>query len=180
MIAAAIAFVLGKRWMFIAAIVLALLGAIGVQTVRLSAAHTSYAQLQTKYAQLETTIANERRARAEQRTKDEETARRTEQQLVIQVTDTQREADEKESLLTARVAALTRSLHDRPERPAPGSPVAPASAPEDAHTGAGLYRGDSEFLVRQAATAAQIVIERDACYADYDAAHEALKKGQAK
>jgi hypothetical protein len=149
-----------------------LLAALGVQTVRLASAKTDFAQL-------ETSIAQERQANADQRAKDERTARATEQQLADAAATERKAAHEKERVLASRVADLRDQLRNRPERPSAGSPVAPAASTPAGNTGAGLYREDGEFLTGEAATAAQVAIERDACYVDYNAAREALKR-QAK
>jgi hypothetical protein len=170
----AIKFFLGKYLTAIELVVIALLLAgFGLQTVRLSAA-------KTEFAQLETSIARERQAGAEQRERDERDARTTEQGLFQAASDNRKEANEKQRALAARVADLRSQLRNRPERPAPGSEVAPAACPGSCGTGAGLYREDSTFLVGEAASAAQVGVERDQCRSQYSAAREALSKGQPK
>jgi hypothetical protein len=153
-------------------VIVLLMATVGLQTVRLSAA-------KTEFAQLETSIAKERQANADQRAKDEQIARTTEQQLANAAATERKAAHEKERVLASRVADLRDQLRNRPERPSAGSPVAPAASTPAGNTGAGLYREDGEFLTGEAATAAQVAIERDACYVDYNAAREALKR-QAK
>lgn len=79
--------------------------------------------------------------------------------------------------LNARVATLTRSLSERPERPASnGSVPGSASNAESAQgaTGLGLYREDSEFLLGEAARADEIRIELQSCYRQYDKVKETL------
>jgi hypothetical protein len=71
--------------------------------------------------------------------------------------------------LNARLADALGELRNRPERPAAasgpaGNPPAGASC-----TGAGLYRPDAEFLVREAARADRILAERDYCHDRYEA-----------
>lgn len=72
--------------------------------------------------------------------------------------------------LQRRVVALTHSLRNRPERPAASGDVPAGAAHPVACTGAGLYRSDSEFLVREAARADQLRIDLATCRAAYDAA----------
>lgn len=66
--------------------------------------------------------------------------------------------------INARLADALGRLSDRPARPAadivPANPRTAASG-----TGAGLYREDGQFLAGEAAAAARIAAERDACYA---------------
>lgn len=151
------------------AVVAILLAAIGVQTLRLAESKTDYAELQA-------TVAMERQARAEQYARDVARYRAAEQQLVAKAGEIQEKARANESALRARVADLRDQLRNRPSRPAEGAASAAAASPPVAHTGAGLYREDGEFLAGEAAAAAIIVGERDLCYAQYDAAREALKR----
>lgn len=92
--------------------------------------------------------------------------------------DIQKEKDAKIKTLTGRVAALTRSLSDRPNRPeASGISVNPGTQEsQSGATGAQLYRQDGEFLTREAARAEEIKEELLACYKSYDAAKAALDK----
>ena len=90
----------------------------------------------------------------------------------------QKEKDAKIKTLNARVASLTRSLQERPNRPEP-SGVSNDSRVEETKqgaTGAQLYREDGIFLAREAARAELIKEELLTCYKSYDAAKEALDK----
>lgn len=76
-------------------------------------------------------------------------ARAKEQGLQAQADQIKRNSDEKIALLNRRVSGLVSELRNRPERPASGVPESPGAEPARC-TGAGLYRDDSEFLIRLA------------------------------
>ena len=81
--------------------------------------------------------------------------------------------------LNVRVATLTRSLSERPERPAsngsvPGS-TSNAESTEGA-TGLRLYRPDSIFLTRLSGETAELQTELKACYRQYDEVKDKLDK----
>ncbi len=77
--------------------------------------------------------------------------------------------------LSVQLAAAVGELRKRPQRPDSANNVSKvAGAGPAGCTGAGLYAGDSEFLIRQAATAARITAQRDQCYRLYDKARQAL------
>jgi hypothetical protein len=81
---------------------------------------------------------------------------------------TQRTADENRALADS-VARLSRSLQDRPPRPASGA-VPTGAADAVACTGASLHREDGEFLVREAARADTYRLQLAECQAAYDSA----------
>ena len=90
----------------------------------------------------------------------------------------QKDKDAKIKNLNARVASLTRSLQERPNRP-DSSGVSNDSRVEESKpgsTGVGLYREDSEFLLGEAARAEMIKEELQTCYKSYDAAKEVLDR----
>ena len=90
----------------------------------------------------------------------------------------QKDKDAKIKNLNARVASLTRSLQERPNRP-DSSGVSNDSRVEESKpgsTGVGLYREDSEFLLGEAARAEMIKEELLTCYKSYDAAKEVLDR----
>ena len=90
----------------------------------------------------------------------------------------QKDKDAKIKNLNARVASLTRSLQERPNRP-DSSGVSNDSRVEETKqgaTGAQLYREDGIFLAREAARAELIKEELQTCYKSYDAAKEVLDK----
>lgn len=161
---------LGKYLTAIEIALFVLVLAFGVlQTVRLEHAHTDIVNLNATAAKLQA-------QREQQRADDERYARAVEGQLRDTAAAIQKESHDQEQALQSRVAGLLGQLRNRPERPAPGSPAAAASAPSGGATGAGLYREDGQFLAREAASAALIGAERDACRQQYEAAEEALKK----
>ena len=104
---------------------------------------------------------------AAQTVKAEVAARAKEQQWQASADATTKAKDETILNINARLADAVISLRNRPERPASGVvPDAPGACP--AATGTRLYRDDSEFLSRIASSAAIVVAERDACYAQYN------------
>ena len=78
-------------------------------------------------------------------------------------------------LNTDLASALDR-LRSRPERPREGDlPSNPAPGSEPSCTGAGLYRPDADFLVREAARAKRLQLDLGECQAAYESARQALK-----
>jgi hypothetical protein len=150
-----------------------LLGLIGLQTVRLSHSKGETATARTELAQY-------RAAAAEQRSLDEAKARTAEQELREHADHIQKESHAKQAALNARVDALRRELRNRPQRPAPGAPSPAAGASAPGGTGSGLYREDAGFLAGEAASAARLATERDACRAQYEDAAERLKRYEAE
>ena len=104
---------------------------------------------------------------AAQTVKAEVAARAKEQEWQASADATTKAKDETILNINARLADAVGRLSDRPQRPASGVvPDAPSTCP--AATGTRLYRDDSEFLSRLASSAAIVVAERDACYAQYN------------
>lgn len=158
-----------SMWILAGALALAL-GFAGVQTVRL--AHT-----ETEFANHKTAVANVNAAREKAHAVDEKLARDTENALMADADTARKEKNDAKKIADARIAALTDSLRNRPERPTPGSGQAATVAKAgEGGTGAGLYRPDAAFLVGDAAAAAQVGAERNECYRLYDAADAALTK----
>ena len=94
----------------------------------------------------------------------------------------QKDKDAKIETLNARVASLTRSLQERPNRPEP-SGVPNSTRIEGSKlgaTGTQLYREDGEFLAREAARAEVIKEELLGCYRSYDEAKKKLDKFKAE
>lgn len=90
----------------------------------------------------------------------------------------QKDKDAKIKNLNTRVASLTRSLQERPNRP-DSSGISNDSRVEETKqgaTGAQLYREDGIFLAREATRAELIKEELQTCYKSYDAAKEVLDK----
>ena len=81
--------------------------------------------------------------------------------------------------LNARVATLTRSLSERPERPASNGSV-PGSASNaestEGATGLRLYRPDAILLTRLSGETAELQTELKACYRQYDEVKDKLDK----
>ena len=99
--------------------------------------------------------------------------------LLDQVDAITKDKNVKVQALNARVATLTRSLSERPERPAsngsvPGS-TSNAESTEGA-TGLRLYRPDSIFLTRLSGETAELQTELKACYRQYDEVKDKLDK----
>ena len=90
----------------------------------------------------------------------------------------QKEKNAKIQTLNARVASLTRSLSERPNRPEPSRvPDSPRTEEsKSGATGTQLYRQDGEFLAREAARAELIKEELLTCYKSYDTAKATLDK----
>lgn len=105
---------------------------------------------------------------AEQRTQAESKAREAERAHAQTIEVLTQKAAHDRKTLAADVARLTRSLRDRPERPASGVPTSAASGM--ACTGAQLYRADGEFLAGEAARANETRLQLADCRARYDAA----------
>lgn len=145
------------------------LACAGLQTVRL-------AQLETQFANHKTRVANIRAHQEEQHAIDQAAARITEQTLAAEADTTRKEKHEAVTTLERRVAALSERLRlERADRPAAsGSEATPPASPGPGSTGAGLYRQDGIFLVGEAASAAQVGIERDACRKLYSQARDLL------
>lgn len=81
--------------------------------------------------------------------------------------------------LDARVATLTRSLSERPNRPSSNDSVpGSASNPESIQgaTGVQLYRPDGEFLVWFAGNTTKLQVELNTCYNNYDTVKATLDK----
>lgn len=97
----------------------------------------------------------------------------------------QANADKSTGAKNAQIARLNTalsnaldSLRERPERPAQGDlPDAASSGASPGCTGAQLYRGDAQFLVRQADLADRLLADLAQCQAAYGAARGALSAG---
>ena len=139
-------------WVYASAVA-ALLVATGVSRYQLAGERLAHQTTLTQHA--------EQRAQAEARARVAESAHAQNIEAI-----TQKAAHDRKTL-AADVARLTRSLRDRPERPA-GLPESAPSAV--ACTGAGLYRADGEFLIGEAARADETRLQLAECRARYDAA----------
>ena len=139
-------------WVYAAAVA-GLLAATGVSRWQLNTERLERQATLTRHA--------EQRAQAEARARE---AERTHAQAIETIT--QKAAHDRKTL-AADVARLTRSLRDRPERPADLSASATSGM---ACTGAGLYRADGEFLIGEAARADETRLQLAECRARYDAA----------
>lgn len=93
----------------------------------------------------------------------------------------QKEKNAKIQTLNARVASLTRSLSERPNRPEPsGVPNDPRTEEtKQGSTGLELYREDGLVLAREAARAELIKEELLGCYRSYDETKKKLDKFKA-
>ena len=79
--------------------------------------------------------------------------------------------------LDARLVDALGQLRNRPDRPSDGGvpPVAGTGATPAGCTGAGLFKDDSEFLIRLANNADRLKTSLATCYQQYDNAREAVK-----
>ena len=75
--------------------------------------------------------------------------------------------------------ALVDSLRERPEARADTGGVPPGADVGVGCTGAGLARGDADFLVRYAADAARLQTALHLCKAEYEAVRDALTRAGA-
>ena len=118
----------------------------------------------------------ERAARAEETALRVETARlaeagyrQRERDFATQATKITTESTHEKLALERRVAALSHSLRNRPDRPAGDRPVPASAAGAMGCSGGGLYRQDGEFLVGEDAAAENNLILLFECRALYDA-----------
>jgi len=100
-------------------------------------------------------------------------AREKEQALQANADELRKEKDREIRDLTARAAALTNSLRERPSRPAPEASPLPSTASNGCApascTGAGLSREDAEFLAGEAARADELRASLRQCLTQYEA-----------
>ena len=88
--------------------------------------------------------------------------------------------NEKNKNLNATVAAITRELRNRPDRPS-STNVPSNTAPEStctAATGKELYRADAEFLIGEATRAERLIILLESCKAQYNSVYQEYLKFQ--
>jgi hypothetical protein len=115
---------------------------------------------------------NERTEQAEAHAMAMEAARQKEQELQTTADQLRKDKDREIRDLNTRAVALTASLRDRPNRPAPdASPVPGTASPGCAPvvcTGAGLPREDAEFLAGEAARGSEAVALLKQCSAQYE------------
>ena len=103
--------------------------------------------------------------------------RNTERALINTAAQQQKAKNEQDKRIAADHAAELDRLRNRPELRAadrPGEAADPAATGVGC-TGAGLARGDAEFLTRFSADAARLAAELGRCTASYDAAERALR-----
>ena len=111
--------------------------------------------------------------------KGQEAARQKEQELQAQADRLRRDKDAEIRNISARATALANSLQYREARPAEGSSVPLASengSTAAGCTGAGLYRPDAEFLLREAAAGQQCQAFLRECRETYEAAIKLTKE----
>lgn len=158
------------------------IGAALVLLVALGAALLAYneherdigrAEIQQAWDQATAVAFKARAARIEQ-------VREAELALQAATNEDRRKLSALQDLHDARVAALTRELRNRPERPAAGKPPdVPAGAagpgPAAGCTGAGLYRDDGVFLAGFARMCQAIRDQRDDYLRQYQRAQQKLR-----
>jgi hypothetical protein len=101
-----------------------------------------------------------------------EHAAETSRTLQAEADKTQGEKDAQLKIQSARIAALSASLRNRPERPS-GNANNPSTSSNC--TGAGLYRPDGEFLTWYAGEAARIGLDLADCQARYNQVRDKFK-----
>lgn len=101
----------------------------------------------------------------------EQKARDVERSLADASVKKEQEKNEKLQEINSKQLAIINSLSKRPSRPQDGSLP---SIPSQACTGRELYKEDGEFLIREAARADKIIIERDFYYERYEDARKKL------
>lgn len=160
--------VMGKLTPILLSMLLAALALAGVQTVRLARSETAFANHRASVAAIRATME-------EQHAIDMEAARTVETRLAAEADTTRKEKYEAVTTLDRRVAALLERLRlERTPRPAaPEGAGLTVASTGPSGTGAGLHIEDGEFLVGEAAAAARIGFERDACIRLYNAARDA-------
>jgi hypothetical protein len=135
-----------------ALVIAALLGAVGVQQMRIDHAHAELAKVQQEYAEAAQKAEAENRA--------------TERKWQEQANQTTKAKDEQILNINARLDDALGRLRDRPSRPTGDVPCT-ASTCKGA-TGAGIYAEDAGFLVRESARADKLRAALAACYSQYD------------
>ena len=108
---------------------------------------------------------------ANQRVKDEQSAREREHQTQQRLVQIQLEGRRVQKEITKRYALDLERLRERPERPdSSASPMPSDSATCLGGTGSGLARGDAAFLAGYAADAARLEVALEVCRAAYEEA----------
>jgi len=106
---------------------------------------------------------------ANQRVKDEQSAREREHQIQQRLFQIQLESRRVQKEITERYALDLERLRERPERPdSSASPLPSNSATCLGGTGSGLARGDAAFLAGYAADAARLAEALVACQVVHD------------
>lgn len=118
---------------------------------------------------MESDIADLRANHAEAARSAEASARAKEQAATTTLATIEQKASDEKKRLAAQLAAVTRELRNRPERPSGGDVPKGAGNPVGC-TGAGLYRQDAEAALREAGRADGVRLQLEACQAKYDAA----------
>lgn len=152
-------FDLVPSWVY-ALVIVTLTGLWGVAELRVASAKLDLANYQAE-------IEAETR-KAEQR------AREAEQAMQASADQLRQEKDREIREVTARAAALSNSLRNRPERPQTGSVPSTADTCAGA-SGAQLARGDGEFLAGYAADAARLAVALDQCVKQYESVRKTSK-----
>jgi len=115
----------------------------------------------------------ERTRQAEEHAEALQVARNKEQALQASADLLRKDKDREIRDLNARAVALTTSLRQRPERPAPEARPVPGTADAGSApagcTGAELYRSDATVLVGEAERGDKLRAALKQCYAQYEA-----------
>jgi hypothetical protein len=121
--------------------------------MRMNSAHNDLAELRTTYAQAA------QRAEQDARSKEQEWQQKANQTAEVH--------HEEMRIIGDQLDTAIASLHNRPNRPAPGNVPKTASTCKGA-TGAELSRPDAELLTRIAGRADHLRAALKACYEQYD------------
>jgi hypothetical protein len=105
-----------------------------------------------------------------------EAAREREAYMIASADKMRKDKDARIAALSTHRDSLIVSLQQRPQRTPSPSQAAQCPCDGQAASGADLSRQDAEFLVREAARADGLREALDACYKQYDAVRDALKK----
>ena len=102
-------------------------------------------------------------------------SRKVEQTLEASHISLENIKDKQIETLNTKLAIASSELLKRPTRPATTNSTKAPNPPE-ACTGVSLYREDGEFLIREAARADQVVVERNYYYAEYENARKIINE----
>lgn len=136
------------------------------------------ASLRAEISIRDLTLETERRIAAENHDNQQTEARRIEKELQEAADKSRKDLQHEITAISTQRDRALDELRKRPSRPTPGATTGNAGVPTDPSagqapagcTGAGLFREDGEFLVRESARANTIRAALSSCYAAVDRA----------